>query len=229
MTTTRFQDRQEAGEALAVALQKKVGRNAVVVGIPRGGAEVAFTIAEALGIDFDVMVSRKIPHPHDSTLVLGAMAEGGQVRWRADVHQLDVDEGQKRHARSTAEADLRLHAGIYRRDEPRRSLKGREVILVDDGVHTGVTLLAAADCLAAEACDRVVVAIPGGPERTVKAICEERLIDDVIVLKEPEDLTAVRDLYASFSEVSADQVLAWMRHFRDRRQAKDGGAGMALA
>jgi putative phosphoribosyl transferase len=209
----RFLDRAEAGELLAVALKDRVRPPLIVLGIPRGGVIVAATVARELGAPLDVVVPRKLGAPGNPELAVGAVAEGVQAIDHRVLRRLGFDERAVRDevARQTEEVARRTAA--YRAGRPPLELEGRTAVLVDDGIATGWTAMAAARWCRRKGARRVVVAVPVGP-----ADLEERLgteIDDAVVLRRPDPYLAVGQAYVRFDQVSDAQVVGCLQAVDD--------------
>lgn len=205
----RFRDRVEAGERLAAALVERVREPAIVLGIPRGGVIVAATVARRLGAPLDVVVPRKIGAPGNPELAVGAVAEGVEAVDHQALRRLGFDAGAVRGeiARQTMEVARRTAA--YRAGRPPLDLAGRTAVLVDDGIATGWTAVAAARWCRQQSAGRVVVAVPVGPPDLEQRLGWE--VDDVVVLERPDPYLAVGQAYVRFEQVSDEQVLACLR------------------
>jgi predicted phosphoribosyltransferase len=202
----RFANRHEAGVALARALAAYGGRpDVVVLGLPRGGVPVAYEIARALRAPLDVFVVRKLGVPGYRELAMGAIASG-------DIHVLDASLIQSLDIPQAAIAavvedetrELRRRELLYRGQRPGVPLAGRTVILADDGLATGSTMLAAVRGVRRAAPARVIVAVPVGARQACARIQDEA--DDVICLRSPEPFDAVGLWYLDFSETSDQEV-----------------------
>jgi predicted phosphoribosyltransferase len=205
----RFLDRVEAGEQLAAALVQRVREPAIVLGIPRGGVIVAATVAQRLGAPLDVVVPRKIGAPGNPELAVGAVAEGVEAVDHQALRRLGFDASAIRAEiqRQTAEVARRTEA--YRAGRPPLELDGRTAVLVDDGIATGWTAVAAARWCRQRHAARVVVAVPVGPPDLERRLGSE--VDDVVVLRRPDPYLAVGQAYVRFDQVSDEQVLACLQ------------------
>jgi putative phosphoribosyl transferase len=205
----RFRNRAEAGERLAAALVERVREPAIVLGIPRGGVIVAATVARRLGAPLDVVVPRKIGAPGNPELAVGAVAEGVEAVDHQALRRLGFDASAVRGeiARQTMEVARRTAA--YRAGRPPLDLAGRTAVLVDDGIATGWTAVAAARWCRHQGAGRVVVAVPVGPPDLEQRLGSE--VDDVVVLERPDPYLAVGQAYVRFEQVSDEQVLAFLR------------------
>jgi putative phosphoribosyl transferase len=201
----RFGDRVEAGERLAEVLARHVRPPVIVLAIPRGGVIVGACVAERLGAPMDVVVPRKVGAPGNPELAVGAVAEGVEAIDEAAVRRLGLDMAAVRAEAARATAEVARRTAAYRHGRPPLDLTGRTAVLVDDGVATGWTCLAAARFTRRAGAARVLVAVPVGP-----AALEQRLrpaVDEVVVLQTPDPYLAVGQAYLRFPQVGDDEVL----------------------
>lgn len=206
-TATRtFRDRRAAGRAVAEELTAYRDRGDVLVfGLARGGVPVAWEIAAALHAPLDVFLVRKLGVPNWSELAMGALASGGGLVMNDDVvASLRVTDEQVDEVigRETSELLRREHA--YRGDRPIADLRDRVVILADDGIATGASMLAAVRAVRASGPKSVTVAVPVGPESTCRDLAREA--DDVVCVTTPPGFEAVGQVYDDFHQVSDDEV-----------------------
>jgi putative phosphoribosyl transferase len=201
-----FVDRAEAGRVLASKLSAYSGRDGVIVlGLPRGGAPVAFAVAGTLHLPLDVFVVSKLGTPWNKELAMGAIAEGGvQVLDLSMVRDLCVSEKNIREAAAIGRKDLECREALYRGGRTPLDLTDKTVILVDDGSATGCSILAAIAAIRRQKAARVVVAVPVAPASGCNSIRMEA--DEVISVAEPETLLAVSQWYQDFSQVSDEDV-----------------------
>lgn len=198
-----FENRTDAGRQLSAALRTYRGDpDAVVLGIPRGGVIVAAEIARALGLPLDVAVAAKVGAPGNPEYAIGAVAADGQVTVgvAAGYSAEEVSAFAEAARAKVAEQTARLRAG-----RSRLEVSGRTVILVDDGLATGLTAMAAADWLKREDAAKVVVAVPVAAPASVAAV--RRHADGVVVLQAPEWFSAVGQFYRSFGQTQDSEVL----------------------
>jgi putative phosphoribosyl transferase len=209
-----FQDRIDAGVRLAAALERYRSARPLVLGLPRGGVPVAYEVARALGAPLDVWIVRKIGAPGQPELGMGAVAEGGAVfRDRKIIEALgasDLDVARL-IAQETAEVERRV--SLFRGLRPPPQVRGRTVIVVDDGVATGGTTRAALLALRGLEPRRLVLAVPVGARQTVDALRRE--VDDLVCLYAPEDLGAIGAFYLDFRPTTDEEVLELLRRARD--------------
>ncbi|CAM3392352.1 Phosphoribosyltransferase domain-containing protein [Mycobacterium colombiense] len=201
-----FVDRREAGRALAQQLAAYRGRDDVLVfGLARGGVPVAWEIAAALGAPLDVFLVRKLGVPQWSELAMGALASGGGVVMNDDVvASLRVTDEQVREVIDSETAELVRREHAYRGGRPMADLRDRIVILVDDGIATGASMLAAVRAVRAAGPKSIVVAVPVGPESTCRELTREA--DDVVCATMPPGFEAVGQVYDDFHQISDDEV-----------------------
>ena len=201
----RFGDRVEAGERLAEVLAQRVQPPVIVLAIPRGGVIVGACVAERLNAPMDVVVPRKVGAPGNPELAVGAVAEGVEAIDEAAVRRLGLDIAAVRAEAARQTAEVARRTAAYRRGRPPLDLTGRTAVLVDDGVATGWTCIAAAHFTRRAGAARVLVAVPVGP-----AGLEQRLrpaVDEVVVLQTPDPYLAVGQAYLRFPQVGDDEVL----------------------
>ncbi|AMO62085.1 putative phosphoribosyltransferase [Mycolicibacterium phlei] len=200
-----FRDRREAGAVLAEELASYRGRDVVVLGLARGGVPVGWQVAHALRAPLDVFLVRKLGVPQWEELAMGALASGGGVVLNDDlIRSLGItdDAVSRAIARETEELHRREHA--YRGDRPPLDVAGRTVILVDDGIATGASMLAAVRAVRALNPARVVVAVPVGPASACQELAREA--DEVVCASTPPKFEAVGQVFEDFHQVSDDEV-----------------------
>jgi erythromycin esterase-like protein/predicted phosphoribosyltransferase len=201
-----FRDRREAGRVLARLLHAYRGRSDVVVlGLPRGGIPVAWEVAAALGVPLDAFVVRKLGAPGREELAVGAMALGGRVVVNDDVLRgLSITPDQLRVVAEREGRELVRREASYRGGRPPADVTGKTVILVDDGLATGASMLAAVQALREREPAQIVIAVPAAPESTWREFAG--LVDDVVCASMPHPFLAVGESYWEFSQVSDEEV-----------------------
>ena len=208
-----FSDRKDAGRQLAAELGRRGLRPEFVLGIPRGGVAVAWEVAKALGCEFGILVVRKLPFPDNPEAGFGAVAEDGSLcllpgvtaRLPRCIIKEILDE-------QFAEAQRR--ARVLRRREPLPEVRGREILLVDDGIAMGSTVLAAVRYCRRRAARRVTVAAPvASPEARARLV---KSADDVVTLLSPGDFMAVASYYEKWYDVPDQEVVAILEQARRR-------------
>lgn len=202
-----FRDRIEAGMRLADKLMHYEGRQDVMVlALPRGGVVVGFTVARALGIALDVFIVRKIGFPGQPELAIGAVSETGVRVLNNDiVGQYGIPVSYLEAEIPRQEKEIARRIDLYRNGKALPGLKGKAVILIDDGVATGSTLKAAIETLQQEPLNRLVVGIPVAPRDTRAEL--EGMVDELVCLFSPPDFIAVGAYYGDFSQTSDDEVV----------------------
>ena len=202
-----FKDRRDAGRRLAALLEQSRRERPVVVGIPRGGVPVAAAVARALGAPLDVAVVRKIGAPQNPEYAIGALAEGGvHVLSEQAVHALRLTEGERAALIARVEGELEQRLRRYRGSRPPLELTGRTAILVDDGLATGRSALAAVRSLRRRGAARVILAVPVAARQSAQSLSDEA--DEVVCVKMPVDLWAVGYWYEDFSPTTDAEVAA---------------------
>ena len=207
----RFRDRAEAGRLLGERLARRLEPGAVVVlGLPRGGVPVARQVARALGAPLDVFLVRKLGFPGQPELAMGAIASGGVRVLNEDiVRELRLDEQLIDRVAAREGEELARRELVYRGERPPLDLRGKAVVVVDDGLATGATMRAAVETVQTREPKAVVVAVPTASGHSVREL--RGRVDDVVALIEPEPFHAVGLWYEDFREVSDDQVRQFLQ------------------
>ncbi|RKS09703.1 putative phosphoribosyltransferase [Nocardiopsis sp. Huas11] len=206
-----FRDRRQAGERLAEAVADLGPERPLVLALPRGGLPVAAPVAEALGAPLDVIVVRKIGAPGNPEAAIGATtAEGPALFDKGVLVALGLTEGDLADRVAEAQAEARRRLDAYRGDAPEPEIEGRDVIVVDDGLATGMSARAAVTEVRERAAPAsVVLAAPVGAPEAVTAL--EDLCDRVVCLSAPPDFRAVSLWYETFPQVDDAQVRRLLR------------------
>ncbi|MEB3034953.1 phosphoribosyltransferase [[Mycobacterium] nativiensis] len=201
-----FRDRADAGRTLATFLTDYRGTDSLLVlGLARGGVPVGWEVAAALRAPLDVFLVRKLGVPTWPELAMGALASGGHVVLNDDVvADLGISSEVLRSVIDREEAELRRREVAYRGDRPTADLHGRVVILVDDGIATGASMLVAVRAVQSAEPASTVVAVPLGPESACRKIAQEA--DDVVCATMPAQFDTVGQGYRDFHQVSDDEV-----------------------
>jgi putative phosphoribosyl transferase len=204
-----FEDRERAGEALAAAVASRIEGPATVLAVPRGGVVVAVPVARALGAPLDVVIPRKLGAPGNPELAIGAIAPGVRVLHERAIRQLGVSDGYVEAEVVRQEDEIARREAAYRGGRAAAPVAGRTAVVVDDGVATGATAVAALRWARAAGAARVVFAAPVGPPAARARLAPE--CDEVVLLREPEAFFAVGEWYGDFRQVSDDEVVAVLR------------------
>jgi putative phosphoribosyl transferase len=203
----RFVDRKQAGDVLAQQLLRyRDDRDVVVLALPRGGVPVAFEVARTLNAPLDVFIVRKLGLPGHEEFAMGAIATGGVMVMNPDLAGLHVPEAAIEEVVARERSELDRRELLYRDDRPPLSLENRVVILVDDGLATGSTMLAAATAVRRQQPKRIVVAVPVAAPETCQAF--QRVVDEAVCAFTPEPFRAVGAWYENFGQVSDGEVHA---------------------
>jgi putative phosphoribosyl transferase len=201
-----FRDRYDAGRQLAAELLKREFEDAVVLGLPRGGVPVAAKVADALGVPLDVLLVRKLGLPAHREFAVGAIGEGGvRVVDTAICDSYRVSSAELAQVDAEERLELDRRSQLYRVGLPPISLEGHTAILVDDGVATGSTALAASQVARKLGAKKVILAVPVGSASAVQELRQH--VDEVICLRVPERFRAVGQWYVDFSETPDEQVV----------------------
>ena len=203
---SRFRDRVEAGRRLAADLTEYAHRpDVVVLALPRGGVPVAYEVARALGAPLDVFVVRKLGIPGHAEVAMGAIATGDvRVLNESLVRSVRIPRDVIETVTAREREELARRERLYRGNRPPVDIRGRTVILVDDGLATGATMVAAVRALRQRGPARIVVAVPIAAPETCDAMREEA--DDVVCTMTPEPFHAVGIWYEDFSQTTDEEV-----------------------
>jgi len=207
-----FDDRTDAGRQLAGLLRPLAGEDVVVLGIPRGGVEVAAIVAQELGAPLDVVIPKKVGAPNNPELGLGAIAEGVEVLDPALIETLGVSREYLSAEIAREQEEIRRRSEAYRGGRPPVDLKDTIAVVVDDGVATGGTAVAALRWARLRGASRVILAVPVAPAEGVERLRAEA--DEVVVLFAPRLFYAVGQWYVDFPQVSDRRVVELLARSR---------------
>ena len=221
MRGPEFLDRYEGGLVLAGLLRAYAHRpDTVVLALPRGGVPVAYEVARKMGVPLDVFLVRKLGAPRHEELAMGAIASGGvRVLNREVLDELNISEAQIDAAAEREGLELQRREQRYREGRPPPDVRGRTVILVDDGLATGTTMRAAVAALRQQEPARIVVAVPVGAVESCDDLADEA--DEVICARTPEPFRAVGLWYRDFAQTSDEEVRELLA-----REARERNAGL---
>jgi len=214
---TLFADRRDAGRRLAEAVERFRELDPVVIALPRGGVPVGFEVARALAVPLDIVLVRKLGAPFNPEYGIGAVAEGG-IRFvhSADIELIGLGSEELEEVVAREEAELERRQRAYRGERDPLAVEGRTVLLVDDGIATGGTAVAAGRSLKARGAARVVLAVPVAPPGT-----EERLaadFDEVVCLEQPHGFFGIGRFYADFGQLDDEEVIELLAAAREGRE-----------
>lgn len=213
-----YTDRVDAGQRLAQALQRFRGSNPLILAIPRGGVPVAAEIARALNGELDIIVARKLGSPISAELAMGAItADGVRYLNEAIIDDLNVAPSDVDTAAARERGEAEWRERTLRRGRPPVCVAGRTVILVDDGLATGATVIAAARSIRARHPGRLIIAVPVGPQETCEAMRAEA--GEVVCLIMPEFFMAVGLHYRDFDPPTDEDVERILSEWQGRAEA----------
>lgn len=200
-----FKDRRDAGEQLAIALKAYQDKNPLIFALPRGGVPVAYPVAKAFHVPLHVWVARKIGAPFNPEYGVGAISHGIEIFDERALSQLKLshDDLQDTVVRETIEMKRRVQ--LYGTKISPATIQGRLVIVIDDGLATGITAEAALKSIAQLKPSHLILAVPVGARSTIKRL--EAFVDEIICLKIPHDFRAVGEFYNNFSQTTDAEVL----------------------
>lgn len=210
-----FQNREDAGNQLGIALEQYQYERPLLLGIPRGGVEVGYHAAVHLDCDFDVLIVRKLGHPEQPEAAFGALAEDGSLYldpWSNKYLTKEII--QKVIEREKREIKRRIKT--YRREQALPDLTDRVVILVDDGIATGSTIFVATEMCRKQKAKQVVVAAPVSGYRELQKL--EAKADKVVILETMKKFYAVSQGYLDFANSSDDEVIHFMDLWREKHE-----------
>ncbi len=200
-----FDHREQAGKKLAAELAAYRERDPLILAVPRGGVVVAAPVWENLGGELDLIITRKIGAPNQPELAIGAVAaDGFSLLNKELISRLNVQENYVEEAARKEQAEIKRRLDDYRGEKPMPSAEQRLVILIDDGVATGYTLLAALKSLQQKTPSRLILAVPVGPPDTFSML--EKEVDELYYLDAPADFAAVGQFYRDFRQVGDEEV-----------------------
>ena len=203
-----FADRTEAGRKLAALLAGYANRaDVIVLGIPRGGVQVAVEVAAQLSVPLDVFLLRKLGIPGEEELAFGAIASGDvRILDRETIEALGISEQEIEQVTNAEQSELQRRERAYRGSRPALDVQGKTVIFVDDGIATGSSMRAGIKALRLLQPRRIVVAVPVAPARTCNQLRSE--VDELVCVRTPMFFHAIGQFYEDFTQVSDEEVLA---------------------
>ena len=211
-----FRDRYDAGDQLALALAKYKGaRDAIVLAIPRGALQIGEVLHERLGLPLDIIVTKKIPHPMSEEYAIGAVGPDGE--YFVNPAALDIAPEYIESQRRRLELAVEEKYVTYRGKRPKPKLGGKTVIIVDDGIATGSTMIAAIHVIRKQKPKRIVVAVPVGAQDSVARVAAEA--DEVVCLSTPDMFFAIGQFYEDFTQVEDEEAMAILEKCRKRPEA----------
>lgn len=199
-----FEDRLDAGRRLALSMQKYQGKDVVVLAVARGGVLVGYQVARYLHAEFDIVVARKLPYPHNAEVGFGAVAEDGTTFIIPDT----FDKFSKETINDVIhqqQDELYRRIGALRAGNPLINMVGKTVILVDDGIEMGSTMRVCVTMCKNRKAKKIIIATPVATCETVNEL--SILVDEMIVLETPADFHTIAQAYLNWSEVGDREVI----------------------
>ena len=205
-----FHDREDAARRLAAKLRDRKLHNPLVLAIPRGGVVTGAVLAQELGAELDIVLSRKLRAPEQPEFAIGAISEDGQIYLNPSASRLlgpsdDYLNQERRHQL----AEIARRKKLFREVRPQAPVAGRSVIVTDDGIATGSTMIAALQVVKTQKPREIIVAVPVAPPDRLDEI--RRWCDDVVCLHSPETFWAIGQFYDDFSQVEDEEVVELLR------------------
>lgn len=213
-----FKNRKDAGEKLALALERYRTGSPVILAVPRGGVEVGLQVSKKLGADFSLIIARKLPFPDNPEAGFGAIAENGSFFIIENAGYWLTGETIE-HIKQEQIEEIERRVSVLRGGTPLPDIAGRTVILIDDGIAMGSTMRAAIKLCRNRKAGKVVVAVPVAGREVADAIAKES--DELIVLEIPVYFRAVAQAYENWYDVSDEEVLDLLRERIREKETKD--------
>lgn len=207
-----FKDRQDAARQLCEELKHHETKNAVVVALPRGGVPIAYVIADEFSIPLDIILSKKVGHPFNKEIAIGSVSLYGQVlEHTPGVSQEYLEEEIEKIRQQLVGQNER-----YRSNHEMVRLKDKVVIIIDDGIATGNTILAGIEVVRLQHPSKIIVAVPIAPPETIKKLRDK--VDQIICLQSPGDFNGVGQFYEKFDQISDNTVLLLLEKSNKRKE-----------
>ena len=207
--TIRFQDRADGGRRLAELFKGRELRDPLILAIPRGGVATGLALARALGADLDVVMSRKLRAPFQPEYAIGAISEDGRVTLNPDAAAAGASEDYLEEEKRHQLGEIARRKKLFRAARPAAPIAGRSVIVTDDGIATGSTMIAALQSVRAQQPYELIMAVPVAPPERLERM--RQLCDEVVCLLAPEDFYAVGQFYEEFETVEDGEVVRMLR------------------
>ncbi len=207
-----FQDRSDAGEKLAaILLPFKNNNQTIVLGLPRGGVITAYEVAHKLNLPLDIIIARKIGAPNNPEFAIGAIIEDGTIMIDQDIISVyNISQEYLNLELKNNKQEIERRVKLYRKNKAPLDLKDKTVIIVDDGIATGLTVLAAIQSVKKRQAKCVIVATPVAAQDSLEKI--KKLVDKVFCLHAPFYFGAVGAFYNNFEQVSNEEVVELLRN-----------------
>ena len=217
-----FANRVDAGKRLTSELKNNVGKNAIVLAIPRGGVVVGYEIAKALNLPLDVIIPRKIGAPDNPELAIGAMTQDGTIILDQNlVSYIGVSKDYIKEESERQKKEIERRLKLYRGNEPYPKMQSKDVIIVDDGIATGSTMKAALASVKNRGAKTVTIAVPVGPPSTIKEL--KKQADKVVCPYTPEYFQAIGQFYVDFEQTTDEEVIQLLKQNKQKNPFKTEG------
>jgi putative phosphoribosyl transferase len=203
-----FKDRHDAAVQLAARLAKYKNGEGVVLGIPRGGVPMGYEIAVDLGFTLDLALTKKIGHPQHPEFAVGSVTLQG---YSVSDYAQDVPEAYIEGEVARIQGELRRKQQLFVGNRPLVDVRGKTVIIVDDGIATGNTIMAAAEGVRSGKPGKIVIAVPVAPPQVIPEL--EKVADEVVALLQPPGFRSVGQYYDDFEQVEDSEVIAVIKKF----------------
>ncbi|WP_415405494.1 phosphoribosyltransferase [Sulfurovum sp. CS9] len=203
-----FKDRKDAGQKLAVALQIYKEEDPLVFAIPRGGVELGYEVSKILDADFSLLICRKLPFPFNTESGFGAMAEDGSL-YINELAAASVSHKEIEQIIIQQSIEIKRRIQTLREGRPLPLIKGRSIILVDDGIAMGSTMHVAVELCRKEEAKRIIVAVPVASRQAIEKFSQ--IADEVVVLESPVNFYAVAQVYENWYDVNDEEVLDFLK------------------
>ena len=211
-----FEDRKDAGERLARALEKYRNMGVLVLGIPRGGVETAYYVAKHLNAELSVVITRKLGYPTNPEIAFGAVAEDGSV-YISDTARFDISKEEMNEALRQQKEEIKRRIKKLRRGKPLPEIRDRIVIIADDGIATGATLIATIDLCKKRMPAKLIAAAPIADDH-MRAVLKE-MVDEVVILETPSFFRSVSQGYENFNNLSDEEALLFIQTWEKEHPA----------
>ena len=219
---TFFADRVDAGKLLASALKDFSGKKGIVLAIPRGGVVVGYEIAKVLNLPLDLVIPHKIGAPDNPELAIGAVTEDGTVILDNNlITYIGVSQEYIKEESERQKQEIERRLKLYRQGMFYPSLKGLDVIIVDDGIATGSTMKATLVSVKNKGAASITVAVPVGPPSTIKEL--NKIADRVVCPYTPEYFQAIGQFYTDFYQITDEEVIRLLRESKQKSERKSTG------
>ena len=208
-----FLDRKDASEKLTHSLEKFKDEDVIVLAVPRGGLPIAYDTIKKFGLKWDLIIPRKIGAPHNKEVAIGAVSvDGSYFINNHYVEMLDISQDYIEKEVTDQINEIKRRMKEYRGKDTFPEVKDKTVIIIDDGIATGFTIMAVIKAVKKQGAKKIVLAIPVGPRETIKEFKE--IVDEVICLYIPDEFYAVGSYYVNFNQVTDEEVFKIINELR---------------